>query len=389
VTTPAIVGGSTATEGSFGYTATVIYYNSSGNPQFLCSGTLVSSNVVLTAGHCGANETTGVADTPSGYRIVTNTLDWDDATGRVISGVSQVDVNPNFNPTTLYGDAALLVLSAPVTSPTIPLWTSGQFAAGTGATIAGWGDEYSGQLSATTTLQWAPTVLQNTTYCTNEADGAYDYDSDTELCAVNPPYYATATCNGDSGGPLLADNSEGVLVEIGLTSAGPTDCNTDTADFFTAVEPIASWIETEITAAAPAVATTTTTTPTATTTTTTATTQTATTETYSTSLGRLTSAAAHTYAGKVLAGVFRGPYRHASSKEISCARITAARFDCSVNFSSGAKDYYGNIVVYLAIGAKNGVYWTDSYTLHAVNDHCYFHSGHRRQCKVATRRGMF
>jgi secreted trypsin-like serine protease len=186
---PFIVGGSTAGQGTFGYMATVIYYDSNGDPELLCSGTLVSSNVVLTAGHCGANETTGVPNSPSGYRIITNAVNWTDTTDRVVSGVSQVVVDSNFDPTTLYGDASMLVLSAPVSSPTIPLWASGQFPAGTGATITGWGDTYAGQPAFTTALQWAPTVLQNVTYCANQAATAnYAYD--------------TGTCNGDSGGPL-------------------------------------------------------------------------------------------------------------------------------------------------------------------------------------------
>jgi secreted trypsin-like serine protease len=390
---PLIVGGSTAEPGTFGYMATVIYDDSSGNPQFLCSGTLVSSNVVLTAGHCGADETTGIPNSPSGYRVITNAVDWTDTTARVISDVSQVVVDSNFNPTTLYGDASMLVLSAPVTDPSIPLWASGQFSAGTGAVIAGWGDTFGGQTDWTTSLQWASTVLQNITYCANQAATRnFAYDSGSELCTVDAPDFDTSTCNGDSGGPLLADDSQGVWIEIGITSTGVTNCPTNTADFFTSILSIEPWIEAEINAAAPAPpppppATTTTTPTLVPTTTTSAPTTTTTVSTPKPTLGRMTVTAARSYTRKVLTGVFRGRYTRGRSKTLSCSRISASRFNCGANFSFAPNDYYSNVTVYLEIGAKNVADWTDKYTLHWVNDDCYFHSGHRRTCKIGTRRG--
>jgi secreted trypsin-like serine protease len=71
-----IVGGTVATQGQFPFMAFVAYLNSSGNLVFICSGTLVSSNLVLTAGHCTVNETTGALNRASGYRVVTGTVDW-------------------------------------------------------------------------------------------------------------------------------------------------------------------------------------------------------------------------------------------------------------------------------------------------------------------------
>lgn len=389
---PFIVGGTTADQGTYGFMATVIYYDSAGDPQFLCSGTLVSSNVVLTAGHCGADENTGVPNLASGFRVITNAVDWTDTTDRVISDVGQVVVDPYFDPTTKYGDASMLVLSAPVNEPTIPLWASGQFAAGTGAVIAGWGDSYGGQLEWTTALQWAPTVLQNITYCANQAAiESYDYDSGSELCTVDAPYYDTSTCNGDSGGPLLTEDSQGVWIEIGITSVGATNCPTNTGDFFTSILAIEPWIEAEISAATPpppTTTTTTTTTPAPTTTTPTTTATTPTTQPKPT-LSRMTDTAARYFTRKVLAGVFRGRYTGGNSKKLSCSRTSATRFNCGANFSYGPHDYYGNVIVYYEFGANDALAWTDHYTLHWVNDQCYFHSGHRRDCKISTRRGAF
>lgn len=103
----------------------------------------------------------------------------------------------------------------------------------------------------------------------------------------------------------------------------------------------------------------------------------------------MTDAAARSYTRKVLTGIFRGRYTRGNSKRLSCLRISATRFNCGANFSFGPNDYYGNVIVYYELGAKDALVWTDRYTLHWVNDHCYFHSAHRRGCKINTRRGAF
>src|SRR5690242_7479615 len=84
-----VVGGHDATAGQFPFMAFVGYVNKSGNLIFICSGALVSSNVVLTAGHCTVNEKTDVTYSPGGYRIVTGTTNWTKAP-RTITNVSKV-----------------------------------------------------------------------------------------------------------------------------------------------------------------------------------------------------------------------------------------------------------------------------------------------------------
>jgi Trypsin len=250
---PRIVGGSGGVQGQWGFMAFILHYDSAGNPDFACSGTLVSSNVVLTAGHCAVDETDGSVLDPSGYAVVTGAADWTDTANRQVSGASQVIVYPSFDPSGPSNDAALLVLSSPVNDAPIPLWSSGSLSAGTQAWIAGWGKTYAGQTAFTALLQWAPTVVQSATDCQQKASlVGFPYDTSTNLCAVNAPTYSTGTCNGDSGGPLLANDASGTLIEIGLTSAGPTDCNTHQPDIFTAILPIESWVAGEAGAVAPA-----------------------------------------------------------------------------------------------------------------------------------------
>jgi hypothetical protein len=137
-----IVGGQEAPAGSFPWLAFIEDDLGGGNYD-LCTGTVVSSSVVLTAGHCAEDITTGTHDPASGFAVVTGALDWaDTATGQV-SGVSQTAVYPSFDPNTLHGDAAVLELSTPTTAPAIPLATTSSFLVpGARDAMAGWGRSY-------------------------------------------------------------------------------------------------------------------------------------------------------------------------------------------------------------------------------------------------------
>jgi len=62
-----------------------IEYQSSLRNSYLCSGTVVSPNVVLTAGHCAVDKTTGITRNPAGFAVVTGAADWTDTSNRQVS----------------------------------------------------------------------------------------------------------------------------------------------------------------------------------------------------------------------------------------------------------------------------------------------------------------
>jgi hypothetical protein len=145
-----IVGGVSAVQGQLGFMAFVEHFDALGNPDFSCSGTVVSSNVVLTAGHCAVDESTGAVLDPSGYQVVTGAVDRTDTVNGRVSGVSRVIVDPAYNRAAMTNDAAMLVLSTPTTAPPIRLGGSAdQYLeqAGTRAFVAGWGATYGAGLS--------------------------------------------------------------------------------------------------------------------------------------------------------------------------------------------------------------------------------------------------
>jgi Trypsin len=360
--------------------AFVIHADANGNVDFVCSGTVISSNVVLTAGHCTTDETTGIVNNPGGYAVVTGAVDWSSAP-RQLSTVKQVIVSPSYDVSTGAGDAGLLVLATPTTAPALPLATSANqylLQPGTPTVIAGWGETYPGS-GPQTQLQWASITPQSTGYC--EYQGAV-FDPTLELCAEDYPDSATGTCFGDSGGPLLAEGPNSQAIEIGIAVRVPdANCSTDLPDIFTRVDQLSSWAASWValvapkpssvpppapaappTAPAPPPAVTTTTMPT------------------------MTSSSARTYTRDALAGAFGRTFTRGRQYTARCSRTSTTRFDCTVNWSKEPNDYYGQVTVYY-LASQGTLYWNDRYTLRSVNDHCYFHTNHPQRCKVRTNRG--
>lgn len=209
-----------------------------------CTGTVVAPRLVLTAAHCAENTETAAIASPSGFEVGTGDVDWA-ATGEQVSSVSRVIVYGGFNRATLTGDAALLELSTPTSAPAIGLATSlAGMPSGTEAVIAGWGNTFYGQETSTEWLRWAETVVQGPSYCEGSASYIGEpFNSERELCTIDPPNYSTGFCHGDSGGPLLTEWPNGQqLVEIGVISHMQAECSTEHPDVYTRSDLIASWV---------------------------------------------------------------------------------------------------------------------------------------------------
>jgi secreted trypsin-like serine protease len=236
----AIVGGQLAAAGTFPELA-VIFHEGPGE-AFECTGTVVSANVVLTAAHCVEDPRTGDRYTASGYRVVTGTVDWT-VSPRQVLGVSNTVVYPSFNRVDAAGDAALLVLSTPTTSPAIQLAsraTDASFIApGHHAVMAGWGETLPGG-PVPHELHWAGTTVQSTRYC--EANTRL-YVPSEELCTLDAPAHQAVACFGDSGGPLLgALASTGEVVELGVASHLYTDCQPTSPVVYTRADLVSTWV---------------------------------------------------------------------------------------------------------------------------------------------------
>jgi secreted trypsin-like serine protease len=209
----AIVGGRDAAPGAYPSVAEITFGSS-----FLCTGTLIAPNYVLTAGHCGSITGAAVAS-PAGWpaalidvRIGSNKS----GQGEKVP-VSRVVVEPDYLATSGHDITLLQLASNSTKAPTKVAGASegGLWAAGTMETIAGWGTTSEGG-DTPDTLQEAQVPITTDATCA----GAYDdFDPATMICA-GYPQGGTDTCQGDSGGPLFGRTAAGDLKVVGATSFG-------------------------------------------------------------------------------------------------------------------------------------------------------------------------
>jgi hypothetical protein len=234
-----VVGGTPVTAaGSLAYVANTALSGA-------CSGTVVSSVLVLTAAHCVVDLDRRSISPPEEVSVRTGTVDRSDTTTAQTSAVTRIVVAPGFNPRTLAADAALLQLAAPTASPAAPLLAEGEtgpLTAGTAAVVSGWGLLDGAAADAPTVLHRGLQYVQGPAFC-----GARDplFEPTAEFCAVDPSGAVTA-CHGDSGGPLLAARVDGSPVQIGIVSRGvPADegrCNPSLPSVFTRVDAVVAWV---------------------------------------------------------------------------------------------------------------------------------------------------
>jgi secreted trypsin-like serine protease len=364
-----VINGLEAAPGSFPYMAFVVFSNEAETD--LCSGTVVSSNVVLTAAHCVLNETFTTLHNPSNFTVVTGNVDW--ASGeKTVSTVSRVAVSPTFaylvpSYTPVRGDAAVLQLSTPVSAPPIKLATSQTWGPGTEAVMAGWGLTSAGG-EIPETLHFGEAVVQTTEYCGSKF--SY-FDSSSTLCVLDYPEYRYAACHGDSGGPLLmiAPGTTSEPLEIGIASFGGASCPTNAPQYYTRADSVASWISQKVSewappppapAPAPAPA-----------------------PTLKPTLPRLTGGWARTYTKRSLEQHLGAQFRGHRAYRTSCSAVNATKQKCSVSWWVGKRDYWGHVTIYYVFeGGK--VVWNDRYTIKMVNNYCYYYSGHRASCPIKT-----
>lgn len=252
--TASIVGGTAALSEEWPWAAFILAADKKGE-GFSCSGTVISPNLVLTAGHCVEDIETGRKTPAPQYVVVTGSTDIRDAALRQVSQVSRTIINPEFNRFKVHGDAGLLVLKTPTTAPAIALagpTDAALLAPNTPTWIAGWG--LSGtlrKLKRTPVLRRGPTFVQERVYCRNHVRAYYPFfNYSSQLCTITPPGFSIGTCHGDSGGPALAFREDGTPVQIGITSLGAANCDTHLPDIFTRIDRIYPWITEEIAATA-------------------------------------------------------------------------------------------------------------------------------------------
>ncbi len=336
---------------------------------YACTGTVVAPRVILTAGHCVEDIESSSIVEPSLIAVATGVSNLQQIATSQISEVVQVLAYPHFNPAQIHGDAGLLILKNPVSAPAIALATPAEttlYKPGARLTIAGWGiDKRNGH--APNQLQAATVPIEQDSLCERRSRRYYPFfEAESQVCTLDTPKLHITTCHGDSGGPAIATREDGTPVEVGVTSLGDGECNPANPAIFTRVDKISGWVNRWIAAVeegapAPAI------------------------KIPKAHIPRLTGERAEEISALAMEEAYGAAFVKGQERTISCGRLAKARQKCDVTWFQGPADYFGTITVFFSI-RNNVVLAGVHYAVNAVNDQCYFHSGHQQSCPVETKR---
>ena len=205
-----------------------------------CGGSLIASDVIITAAHCVEDITAAQVEVAVDVLNLSSITDGDRQT------VEEIIIHPDWNTYTTENDIALLVLAdGSVNSGITPvklIADGANLTKGTGVRALGWGEIQDG--SYPNALR---TVDLEIAANPGAACGSYggSYDPDSMLCATGLSGRNTKdTCSGDSGGPLFS-TAGGTFRLVGLTSWG-NDCGLrDYPGIYTRLTSFVNWVYSE------------------------------------------------------------------------------------------------------------------------------------------------
>ena len=242
---PKIVGGSDP-GGPIEYQALIYLREPGSQSTFQCGGSLIASNVVLTAAHCAIAGDSTIYDVYLGvYR--SDTIDFDpdveyrSVTASIIHPKYSVDVmggvNYDFN-LLLLNDHVMNMNPIAVDGGTPS--TTTDLEVGDSLYVSGWGTTQFGGSGSNILLESELNYVSS-----SECNEAYSgFIGEQELCASAPGKDA---CQGDSGGPIVyressvASSSSDILV--GVTSYGEGCATPGYPGVYARVQHVYEWIE--------------------------------------------------------------------------------------------------------------------------------------------------
>lgn len=235
--TPQIVGGAIVTPNEFPWQA-LLYIGG-----YMCGGTLIHQQWVLTASHCVEGMKASQATVYLGLHDRFN-LTLAANPYLQVATVSKIIMHPSYDVYTTDYDIALLKLKKPVSLTTgvqmIPLASSTNaslYAADVSLTVSGWGTTSSGGF----TSQYLRKV--NVPVVVNTQCNAMYYGEITErmMCAGDTVSGGVDSCQGDSGGPLIGQQN-GNWVQVGIVSWGVGCADAAFPGVYTNVSNLRDWV---------------------------------------------------------------------------------------------------------------------------------------------------
>ena len=198
--------------------------------EFICSGTLISSNIILTAAHC-----TDFENLKFFVKIKTVAL-MQEAPFYAATPWTGTRYDPGSKVKPPEGDIGLLRINTNITGVKFPSLANSQIAKkinkNTSLILMGWGYDQNKKLADT--LRFSKLTLQD---ARSQKDWSGYFNIKTMISAgkfIKDEKKWSGSCNGDSGGPLLAELS-GLTYVVGVTSWGHKQCRTEIPSVFSRV----------------------------------------------------------------------------------------------------------------------------------------------------------
>ncbi len=233
-----IVGGQPAEQGEWGWQVLVRPGN------YLCGGSLVAAEWVLTAAHC-VFDNNGELMAAEAIRVTVGETHRGKLEGtEQLLNVSEIFAHEAYEKHSNNNDIALLHLATPAqlnnAVAIVPLLTNehaGLVAEGVLATVTGWGTTEEGGNSSSALMEVSVPVVGN-----ELCNRSYGIITDNMICGGYQEG-GKDSCQGDSGGPLVVADENGNWYLAGVVSFGYGCARADFYGVYTRVSQYVSWIQ--------------------------------------------------------------------------------------------------------------------------------------------------
>merc|ERR1711910_155733 len=246
-----IVGGTLADVGAWPWAVLIGKKFSNGHFQVICGGTLIDDGNVLSAAHC-FDKVKGLANADTVRVGETDLNIGGEGGGHRDIGIARVLQHPLWNKKTLAHDIAILDLASTVefrpgvVPACMPDNNHGRnltsLLANPSPTITGWGATFVGG-GTVSRLREAQVPVVGEDECLARYRPVGVRLSEKQLCAGRG---GTDTCQGDSGGGMVANNLDGRWTLVGVTSFGVDCARPDFPGVYTRVDQYLDWIRSNV-----------------------------------------------------------------------------------------------------------------------------------------------